>query len=177
MLRESPEPGLGIATDRACSSAPWLNAVVATFSSILVATDFSDNAAAALAMAARLREDYGATLRVAHVSHGSSVREALKAKLIAPGDDDDVLDQKLREARVARMEAFLAPLGAAATGVETVFLGGDPSREIVRYARDNGVDLIVLGRRGTTLGDVMLGSVAERVVRHAPCPVLITRRQ
>jgi nucleotide-binding universal stress UspA family protein len=149
---------------------------MATFSNILVPTDFSENAAAALATASRLAADLGATLRVAHVGSASAVREGIKAGLLSRGDDDATLERKVREARVRHMEQFLAPLGDAAKGIETLFLSGDPSREIVDYARDNGVDLVVMGRRGVTLADVMLGSVAERVIRHASCPVLIVRR-
>lgn len=149
---------------------------MATFTKILVPTDFSDYSMHALQTAMALAKDLGATFRVAHVGAKSTVREAVKAGLIAAGDDDDALDRKIKERRVAAMQSFLAPLGDAAAGVETVFLSGDPANEIDCYARDNGVDLIVMGRRGVTLGDVMLGSVAERVVRHAPCPVLIVRR-
>ncbi len=148
---------------------------MAIFSSILVPTDFSENAAAALQTAFELANALGATVRVAYVGATSAVRDAVKSGLLTKGDDDETLARKVREAHVARMESFLAPLGAGAQGIETIFLSGDASREIVRYARDNGIDLIVMGRRGITLGDVMLGSVAERVVRHAPCPVMIIR--
>jgi nucleotide-binding universal stress UspA family protein len=149
---------------------------VAVFNTILVPTDYSENADAALATAARLAAAVGASLRVAHVGSASAVREAVKAGLLAPGDDDAMIERKVQEARARRMTAFLAPLGDVAHEVETVFLTGDPSREVVCYARENGIDLIVMGRRGQTLADVMLGTVAERVVRHAPCPVMIVRR-
>lgn len=102
-------------------------------------------------------------------------REAIKEGLLATGDDDAAVERKVNEAHARRMDAFLAPLGDAAASVERVLLHGDPSHEVIEYAKASGVDLIVMGRRGTTLADVMLGSVAERVIRHAPCPVLIVR--
>jgi len=55
---------------------------------------------------------------------------------------------------------------------------GSPGLEIARYAEENGIDLIVIpshGYRGVK--HLLLGSVAERVVRHAPCPVLVMRRE
>jgi universal stress protein A len=156
--------------------ALWYNAPMATFKTILVATDFSDNAAAALETARRLADDLGASLRVAFVGSSSAVRDAVKAGLLAAGDDDAALERKVRELRERRMDEFLAPLGDAAAAVERTYLVGDAAREIVANARETGVDLVVVGRRGVTLGDVVLGGVAERVVRHAPCPVLIVRR-
>lgn len=145
------------------------------FRTILVPTDFSKNASAALATAAALSAELGSTLRVAFVGSAGAVRDAIKAGLLSREDDDETLAKKVRAAHVANMEAFLAPLGSSANGVESVFLSGDASREIVAYCREHDVDLIVMGRRGITLGDVMLGSVAARVVRHAPCPVMIVR--
>ena len=53
---------------------------------------------------------------------------------------------------------------------------GAPFLEIIRYAKENDVDLIVLGTHGRSgLAHVLLGSVAERVVRKSPCPVLTVR--
>jgi nucleotide-binding universal stress UspA family protein len=149
---------------------------MALFHTILVPTDFSENADAALETAVALADALGAAVRVAHVATKSSVREAVKAGLLAPGDDDATVERKVRELREMRMATHLAALGERAATVEQVYLAGDPSCEIVDYASANGVDLIVMGRRGTTLADVMLGSVAERVVRHANCPVLIVKR-
>jgi nucleotide-binding universal stress UspA family protein len=57
-----------------------------------------------------------------------------------------------------------------------LLLHGAISSEIVRFAKDEGYDLIVMGTHGRTgLGHVMLGSVAEKVLRTAPCPVLTVR--
>ncbi len=68
-----------------------------------------------------------------------------------------------------------ATTSAAATTVLKTQVGS-PHREIVRYATEHQVDLIVLGTHGRgPLGHMLLGSVAERVVRTAPCPVLTVR--
>ena len=55
---------------------------------------------------------------------------------------------------------------------------GSPYPEIVKYAKDNDIDVIAIGTHGRTgLSHVLMGSVAENVVRHAPCPVLIIRKE
>ena len=62
--------------------------------------------------------------------------------------------------------------------VETHVLEGNPALEITKFARDNGVDLIVVGTMGKSgLDHLLLGSVAEKVVRMAPCPVLVIKSQ
>jgi len=60
--------------------------------------------------------------------------------------------------------------------VTHVMLEGDPAAEIVRYARDSGVDQIVIGTHGRTgVERMLMGSVAERVMREAPCSVLVVK--
>ncbi len=148
---------------------------MAAFRHILVPTDFSENANLALEIAVRLADDAGGSVRVVHVCQSSPVRYAVQEGLLTQGDDDDAVERKVREHLGAKLEAYLAPLGERARTVETATLYGDPSRQIVDYARAHAVDLIVMGRRGVTLADVVLGSVAERVIRHADCPVLIAK--
>jgi nucleotide-binding universal stress UspA family protein len=59
--------------------------------------------------------------------------------------------------------------------VETAIIVGHPAEEIINRAEQEQVDLIVVGRRGSSLFETLLGSVSERVLWHAPCPVLIAR--
>ena len=150
---------------------------MAIFRTILVPTDYSDNAKAALVTAAQLAAELGAELRVAHVRPKSAVREAVKGGMLASGDDDETIERKLRIKHAKTLDEFVEAAGLDPATVEHMVLAGDPAHEVVTYARANAVDLIVMGRRGVTLADVMLGSVAERVVRHADCPVLIVKRR
>ena len=62
--------------------------------------------------------------------------------------------------------------------VTKAFVEGRPFVEIIRYARENEIDLIVISTHGRTgLKHALFGSVAEKVVRKAPCPVLVVKRQ
>lgn len=144
------------------------------FTKILAPTDYSSNAAEAVRLAARVAAEHGAELYVAHVVSNSALRFAVREGMLEGSDTDDTVGQKARDLANSKLSAEIARLeGVTPTAMTALF--GDPSRDIVAYAEKHGIDLIVMGRRGETLADVMLGSVAERVIRHAPCPVLITR--
>jgi nucleotide-binding universal stress UspA family protein len=87
-------------------------------------------------------------------------------------------DELLAEARdhAARVLAELGPKLAPGGAAETFSPEGHPGEEIVAAAKTWGADLIVIGSHGRGgIGRVLLGSVAEAVTRHAPCPVLVVR--
>jgi nucleotide-binding universal stress UspA family protein len=116
---------------------------------ILAATDFSDNAEAALAVAVQTARAQQAALHVLHV--------------FTPGEIE--VTQLLADA-VANVAPDV-PVTVAATG-------GDPAQEILRYAARHPIDLIVLGTHGRTgVSRLLLGNVADRVLRGARCPVLV----
>jgi nucleotide-binding universal stress UspA family protein len=150
---------------------------MATFQTILVPTDYSENAAAALATAAQLAKEMGASLTVLHVMPESALRTAVKEGWLTPDDDDETVARKAREHHERKLGESLATLGDSAASFDCVLLQGDPPREIVRFANERNFDLVVMGRRGRTVADVVLGSAAERVVRHANCPVMIVKRR
>lgn len=140
---------------------------------VLVPIDFSDSARAILAYAVDLARDRGAEVTLLHVV----------AVPVAPFDPAYGVSAgpKVLQEMQAAAEKGLATLAAEAKAPEGVKLrtrvvSGAPFREIVHEAREGGFDLVVIGTHGRTgLRHVFLGSVAENVVRLAPCPVLTLR--
>jgi nucleotide-binding universal stress UspA family protein len=115
---------------------------------ILVATDFSETAGAAVRVAHAYARAFGARLHVFHVAW----------------PDERGLTQLFAE--------LVAELGTEVPVVVASYRG-DAADEIVRYASGHGIDLIVLGTHGRTgVSRLLMGSVADRVIRTAPCPVL-----
>jgi nucleotide-binding universal stress UspA family protein len=140
---------------------------------ILVPTDFSPTADAALDYAFGLAERFGATLQLLHVLDDPFVFEGMSAEAYiaeAPMLRTAMLDdarEKLRH-RAGPREPRVQ--------VETEVLFGHGARTIAEYAAERGVDLIVMGTHGRTgFAHLLLGSIAERLVRTAPCPVLTVR--
>jgi nucleotide-binding universal stress UspA family protein len=138
---------------------------------ILVPTDFSECSEAALRYGRALAAAFGATLHLLHVVQDPYTQpwsaEAFPAPL------GDLLEQWQAQARARLVE--LVPDAERASTMVAVQVGS-PFFEVIRYAQEQGIDLIVLGTHGRgPLGHVLLGSVAERVVRKAPCPVLTVR--
>jgi nucleotide-binding universal stress UspA family protein len=129
---------------------------------ILVATDFSPASDAALTYARALATRFGATLRVFHVAENHFMRPTST-------DPRDLVMSAERRAEHLLTADDRASLRAQAV-VET---SDHPADAIVHYAKSEGIDLIVMGTHGRgALAQVLVGSVAERVVRTAPCPVL-----
>ena len=142
---------------------------------VLVATDFSEPSDAALAYGRELAFTFGAQLVVAHVAENTLTRG------FGGGDGFVFVDPALQrsvEARAHRQLEILISdedreqLYAAAV----VLTSNAPAHAITEYAKEAAVDLIVLGTHGRgAVAQLLMGSVAERVVRTAPCPVLTVR--
>jgi nucleotide-binding universal stress UspA family protein len=131
---------------------------------ILVPTDFSERAKHAFHMAAALARDHRAALTVLHV------RE-IPALPFAEFGAVPPVDLPTREELMKKLEEF-EPADES-IDVEFVVADGEPGEEIVRVASERHCDLIVMGTHGRTgLSRLLMGSVAERVMRRAPCPVL-----
>jgi nucleotide-binding universal stress UspA family protein len=131
---------------------------------ILYPTDFSPPSAYAFPLACALARDYGARLVVVHVI--PPPRPTYSE--FAPLEPDP--NELAAEARAKLSE--LRPLDASVR-VEYQVWEGAPAVEIMNVARQSHADLIVMGTHGRTgLGRLLLGSVAEEILRRAPCPVL-----
>lgn len=151
---------------------------------ILVPTDFSDTADAALTYARLLAARYGASLQLLHVLDDPFVTEGLAAE--AYMTEAPVLRSALLREAQNRLAQRVVPLrrggefegSPGVTRVDAEVLFGHGAKTIAEYALDRGANLIVMGTHGRTgVAHLLLGSVAERLVRHAPCPVLTVRHQ
>ncbi len=139
---------------------------------LLVPTDFSESARHALTYGISFAREYQAELVVLHVVENLTVGYASD---LFPVPMAEVFQEISGYAK-----AELAKLGAVAREkkvqvVEQV-VQGKPSAEIIRFAKETEVDMIVLGTHGKGMLDqALFGSTTERVVRRAPCPVLTVR--
>lgn len=140
---------------------------------ILVPTDFSDPSNDALAYAKPLAETIKASIHVLHaVENPLSEPWALEASGTAL---DDVLADLKAHGR-EQLEKAMPPADREKYRAELIIAVGSPFKEILDYATAHHVDLIVMGTHGRgALAHAVFGSVAERVVRLAPCPVLTVR--
>jgi nucleotide-binding universal stress UspA family protein len=133
-----------------------------TIRKILHATDFSEQSDNAFRLACALARDYAASLVLVHV-HSPFVAYGDGMVAVLPADYTDELRQKLQA---------IDPHDPKVV-IERRLLEGDPATEVLRLAREAKCDLIIMGTHGRTgLGRLLIGSVAEEVVRKASCPVL-----
>jgi len=140
---------------------------------VLLATDFSDCAKTAQDYATEFADQFHAELHVLHVVVDTSLMVAeYGAALTLPPDYLEQLKSQAKHAVEKIVAASVKPGGA---GISAVRLGSPPL-EIVKYAGEHGIDLIVIGTHGRGgFMHLLLGSCAERVVRKAQCPVLTVR--
>lgn len=137
---------------------------------ILMATDFSDHAAFAARRAVELARLYDARLTLVNTLESPVVMDEFYDSMTSVDIDvEQAMEQRTRQ----RLEALRRELGAEHTGVEVLF--GRAKVEIVRYAQDNGVDLIVLGSHGHHGLARLLGSTTDSVNHDAACDVLAVR--
>ncbi len=142
------------------------------FRKILCPIDFSPGSDQAMRVAIRLASEAGAELVLAHAWHIPPIAFA-GPYVFAP----DVIQEIEDSAREALDDATREAAARGAKHLSSRLLTGAPRHEIVEVlARDPAFDLVVMGTHGRTgLARVLLGSVAEGVVRHAPCSVLAVR--
>lgn len=137
---------------------------------IVVPVDFSPESKKALNYAAKLAAGFGAVLRVIHVVETAPFLNDLPNVVLTRSENEMAKEALVKLQAIAQDEIDeLIP-------VQSEVRIGKPYREIVGAAKVLGADLIVIATHGYTgLKHALLGSTAERVVQHAPCPVLVVR--
>jgi nucleotide-binding universal stress UspA family protein len=147
----------------------------AAITRILVPIDFSPSARAALEYATFLAGKLGAELEVLHVWEPPGYVGPDALALLPVGSGQPGWEQTRAEVQ-REVEQQLARAPARPRALSVRVEAGEPSDAILRLARDGGVDLIVMGTHGRTgLSRLLIGSVAEAVLRRSACPVLTLR--
>ena len=140
---------------------------------ILVATDFGDASASALTYGWALARTFGARLHVLHVTQNVLMCMGPEAA----GVDFAAVQARLDTSAMNQLNSIIADDDRRELHASGVIRSGtSPAHEIVVYADSAKIDLIVIGTHGRgAMAHLFMGSVAERVVRSAPCPVLTVR--
>ena len=138
---------------------------------ILVPTDLSDCSKKALTYAVPLAEQHRASISLLFVAHVHCYIHELTSR-----SDTSNLESQIRENALARLNGLIEEAVQNRVPAEAVLRLGQPYAEIINTAKTKNSDLIVISTRGgSAIKHDIMGSTAERVVRYAPCPVLIVR--
>ena len=140
---------------------------------LLVATDFSSHSEAAVRAAVNLAKAFKATVHLVH-AFDTPIPIFTPYEVVVP----DAFLEQARESATRSLNASRDKIQAEDVSVKTHLTEGPAAPAIARAAEELGADLIVMGTRGNTrLQHVLLGSVAERTIRMAPCSVLTVKTQ
>jgi nucleotide-binding universal stress UspA family protein len=160
-------PQMGSSAIGRCASAAVQEYAMLSIRTVLHPTDFSAYSKHAFGLACSLARDYGARLLVLHVAPPPVI--VYSEGLAIPPEPTQYKDQLLRQLRQVQA-------GDPKVQVEHRLVEGDAVAEILRAAGETKCDLIVMGTHGRTgLGRLLMGSVAERVMRKAACPVVTVK--
>jgi universal stress protein A len=142
---------------------------------ILVPVDFSESSERAIQYAGQLAADRDARVELVHVLDDPYLAGAWPTESYLPSAA--VVLDGLADAAAIRLAKRAALLTSEHVPSRSVVLRGNPARKIIEYAASFGFDVIVMGRHGrSALAHLLMGGVAERVLRTARCPVLIINR-
>ena len=160
--------GLRAALSRGAGTEPAARLVM--FAHILVPTDFSDDADEAVSTAVAIAEKFGSRITLVHVvTPHSLVYEDLPSM-----DFVTTIEEAARVALSKALDALRAKYGSA----DSLFLRGAAAPEILGAIDSQKADVVVMGKHGRGfLNRMLVGSVAERVVRHASVPVITVKKR
>ena len=143
---------------------------MAVYNKLLLATDFSDSSMMATKVAAQLAAHFSVPMILAHVFDSTPFRFGFPTSR-------DELGKKLEQAAVKELERYRKDHLSTVSKVMPIALDAESApTAIAEYAKDNDVDLCIVGTHGRTgIARLLIGSVAENIVRHAHCDVLTVR--
>lgn len=139
-----------------------------TFKKILCPTDFSEESLPAIDKAVQLARNEGAELLIVHIIHIPSAHVFEGTHVLSVPELQRRGESLLHEATAKRLGGY--------SKAELLVEVGEPLEELTRMANEKGVDLIVIATHGRTgVQRLLIGSLTEKLVRHAPCAVLVVR--
>lgn len=142
------------------------------YRNIVIATDGSENSQKAILCGIKIAKLSGATIHAIHVVDTPSVISE-----VWTAGKDMIHEMMIRDGKriLSETRKIIEDSGVE---VKDVLLYGHPGEEIIKFAENNNIDLIVMGTLGATgLEKFLMGSVAEKVVRHSKVPVMVVRSQ
>lgn len=141
---------------------------------ILAPSDFSHHSEAAIKSAFELAEQFGATLHLVHVLAEPVSAIAPEPMIVASQPPE--FYQESETACINALQQVADKFNAGQVKVQKAALWGSPVESVLEYASRNPIDLIMISTHGRTgLSHILMGSVAESIIRNAPCPVLTYR--
>ena len=144
------------------------------FKNILFSTDFSENARAAVPIAVDLAKKYGAKLHIVHVYPEAGHIAEFEAPV--HGEIGALMVQPAGTETERKLDALCQEVSFEVGSCKSKLLRGKPDTEIVRYAKEENIDLIVMSSHGLSgLEHALFGSTAERVLRECQCNVFIVK--
>ena len=142
---------------------------------IMIAVDGSECSEPVVEFVARMRWPAGSRTLVVSVANAAAGMVAAPFEAAAVSAEIEALDVREHEDLVARASRALTDAGIPC---ETRVVLGEPAQALLQAVRDEGADLLVVGSHGRTgLTKLLLGSVSAHVVGHAPCSVLVVKRE
>jgi nucleotide-binding universal stress UspA family protein len=151
--------------------------IMPNFSKIVAATDFSEDSDLALGYAEEMARKFSSEMIILHVDQ--PLAPVMMTPELGPAMDVGAMSRIAEEQRLLaqrELDKIAGRLRDSGIKVKSQLKVGSPFLEILHTAQNENADLIVLGTHGRTgLAHVLMGSVAERVVQKAPCPVLTVR--
>lgn len=145
---------------------------MAVFAEVIVPTDFSEHSLRALDYAVEIADKFSSHLTILYV-----IEPLLQAADVSwTKVDFEELNQSHKEAAEKQLQQLTEERIPKRIHADTAILFGKPFVEIVKQARDDNADLIVMATHGRgAISHILMGSTAEKVVRKAPCPVLTVK--
>lgn len=143
---------------------------------ILVPIDFSDNSEKAIRYGIEIGRDRNASVSFLHVVNQRIIDAIQELNIRGYKGDFVSAVRKLVKEKENVLKQFVPTELLDGIQVEFIVRKGEVSEQIIKAAKELKIDLIIVGSRGhSALASILIGSVAQNIVHHAPCPVLIVR--